>query len=86
MFMTTLLETSGFKPLAATNGQEGLELARRQKPAFIRMDMMMPEESGISMYREVKKDPELRDVPVIVLSALSEESCIRKMWSINMRA
>lgn len=73
VFMTTLLETSGFKPLVATNGQEGLELARRQKPALIIMDMMMPKESGISMYREVKKDPELRDVPVIVLSALSKK-------------
>ncbi|MFZ0928065.1 MAG: response regulator, partial [Syntrophobacteraceae bacterium] len=69
VFMTTLLETSGFKPMAATNGQEGLEMARRQKPALIIMDIMMPKESGIFMYREVKKDPQLSGIPVIMVSA-----------------
>jgi CheY-like chemotaxis protein len=74
VFMTTLLETSGFKPLAATNGQEGLEMARRQKPALIIMDIMMPKESGIFMYREVKKDPQLSGIPVIMVSALSKKT------------
>jgi two-component system, OmpR family, phosphate regulon response regulator PhoB len=74
VFMTTLLETSGFKPMAATNGQEGLEMARRQKPALIIMDIMMPKESGIFMYREVKKDPQLCGVPVIMVSALSKKT------------
>ncbi len=74
VFMTTLLETSGFKPMAATNGQEGLEMARRQKPALIIMDIMMPKESGIFMYREVKKDPQLSGIPVIMVSALSKKT------------
>jgi len=74
VFMTTLLETSGFKPIVASNGQEGLELARKQKPALIIMDIMMPKESGIFMYREVKKDPELKDIPVIMVSALSKKT------------
>jgi len=74
VFMTTLLETSGFKPLAATNGREGLEMARRQKPALIIMDIMMPKESGIFMYREVKKDPQLSGIPVIMVSALSKKT------------
>ena len=74
VFMTTLLETSGFKPLAATNGQEGLEMARRQKPALIIMDIMMPKESGIFMYREVKKDPQLSGIPVIMVSAISKKT------------
>ena len=74
VFITTLLETSGFKPLAATNGQEGLEMARRQKPAAIIMDIMMPKESGIFMYREVKKDPQLSGIPVIMVSAISKKT------------
>jgi CheY-like chemotaxis protein len=74
VFMTTLLETSGFKPMAATNGLEGLEMARRQKPALIIMDIMMPKESGIFMYREVKKDPQLSGIPVIIVSALSKKT------------
>lgn len=74
VFMTTLLETSGFKPIAAKDGQEGLAMARDQKPSLIILDIMMPKESGIFMYREVRKDPELKDVPVIMVSALSKKT------------
>jgi CheY-like chemotaxis protein len=73
-FVTTLLETSGFKPIAAKDGVEGLEAARRQKPVVIIMDVMMPNLSGISMYRDLKNDPELQDIPVIMLSALSKKT------------
>lgn len=73
-FITTLLETSGFKPLAAQDGIQGLEMARRDKPALIILDIMMPRESGISLYRELKNAPDLRDIPVIMLSALSKRT------------
>jgi len=71
IFITTLLETSGFKPFSAEDGIQGLEIARQRKPALIILDVMMPKESGINMYRELKNDPELKDIPVIMLSALS---------------
>ena len=74
IFVTTLLETNGFKPLAAQDGIEGLEIARKSKPALIILDVMMPKESGISMYRELKNDPSLKDIPVIMLSALSKKT------------
>ncbi|MGA7874268.1 MAG: response regulator [Desulfoferrobacter sp.] len=74
VFMTTLLETSGYKPIAAEDGQQGLEAARKHKPALIIMDIMMPKESGIHMYRELKNDPELKEKPVIIVSALSKKT------------
>jgi two-component system, OmpR family, phosphate regulon response regulator PhoB len=74
VFMTTLLETSGYRPIAAEDGLQGLEAARKHKPALIIMDIMMPKESGIHMYRELKNDPELRDKPVIIVSALSKKT------------
>lgn len=73
-FVTTLLETSGFKPIAAKDGVEGLEAARSRKPAVIILDIMMPNLSGISMYRDLKNDPALKDIPVIMLSALSKKT------------
>lgn len=73
-FIITLLETSGYKPLSANDGVEGLEIARRKKPALVILDVMMPKESGINMYRELKNDPELRNIPVIMLSALSKKT------------
>ncbi|KPK27785.1 MAG: chemotaxis protein CheY [Nitrospira bacterium SG8_3] len=73
-FITTLLETSGFKPIAANDGAEGLEAARSRKPALIILDVMMPNLSGISIYRDLKNDPDLKDIPVIMLSALSKKT------------
>ena len=73
-FLTTLLETSGYKPLSAADGKEGMEVAREKKPSVIILDVMMPNESGISMYRELKNDPELKDVPVVMVSALSKKT------------
>jgi two-component system, OmpR family, phosphate regulon response regulator PhoB len=74
IFVTTLLETNGFKPVPAQDGIQGLEMAKRIKPALIILDVMMPKESGISMYRELKNDPSLKDIPVIMLSALSKKT------------
>ncbi len=73
-FVSTLLETSGFKPLSAVDGKEGMVMARKSKPAVVILDVMMPNESGIGMYRELKNDPELKDTPVIMLSALSRKT------------
>ncbi len=73
-FVITLLETEGYKPLSAMDGKEGLEIAHRDKPSLIILDVMMPKESGITMYRDLKNDPELKDIPVIMLSALSRKT------------
>jgi two-component system phosphate regulon response regulator PhoB len=73
-FVATLLETSGFKPLVAEDGIQGLEMARRDKPSLIILDIMMPRESGITMYRSLKTDPALKDIPVIMLSALAKKT------------
>ena len=73
-FVATLLETSGYKPLSAEDGVQGLEMARRDKPSLIILDIMMPRESGITMYRALKSDPALKDIPVIMLSALAKKT------------
>lgn len=74
VFAVTLLETNGFKPLSAEDGIQGLEMARKEKPSLIILDVMMPRESGVNMYRELKMDPTLKDIPVIMLSALSKKT------------
>lgn len=74
VFMTTLLETSGFTPVSAEDGKQGLEMARKHKPSLIVMDVMMPKESGIYLYRELKKDPDLKAIPIIMVSALAKKT------------
>jgi DNA-binding response OmpR family regulator len=74
VFLSTLLETNGFKPLTAEDGHLGLEMARKSKPSLIILDVMMPRQSGVSLYRELRLDPALKEVPVIMLSALSRKT------------
>jgi len=82
-FITTLLETEGFKPLSAEDGIKGLEVAREKKPALIILDVMMPRESGITMYREIKTSPDLKDIPVIMLSALAKKTFFHSQKVLN---
>lgn len=74
VYMTTLLETNGFRPIATEDGKLGLALARKHNPSLVIMDVMMPKESGIYLYRELKKDPDLKNVPVIMVSAIARKT------------
>jgi CheY-like chemotaxis protein len=82
-FITTLLETSGYKPIIAVNGEDGILKAREKKPAAIILDVMMPREGGIQMYRELKNDEELKDIPVIMLSAIAKKTFFHSQQVLN---
>ena len=82
-YLTTLLETGGYVPLSAVDGEEGLKLARAHGPALIILDIMMPRLGGIEMLLELRKDPSLRQIPVIMLSALSEKTFLDTQASLG---
>ena len=71
-YISSVLEDNGYDSLSAENGEEGLELAKKEKPDMILLDLIMPEKSGMLMFQELKKDPELGKIPVIVVSGASE--------------
>jgi two-component system phosphate regulon response regulator PhoB len=74
IYVGTLFETSGYEPVAARNGSEGLQKAKEISPDLIILDVMMPKAGGVSMYRELKADQRLRDIPVIMLTGVGEKS------------
>ena len=69
---------AGFRVHTALDGAQGLELALQEKPHIIISDIEMPKMSGYEFCRAVKNSPQLRDVPVILLSTLSEAEDIFK--------
>lgn len=71
-YIGSVLEDNGYDYLSAENGEEGLEMAKKEKPDMILLDLIMPGKSGILMFQELKKDPELGKIPVIVVSGASE--------------
>jgi CheY-like chemotaxis protein len=71
-FLSAVLEENGYASLSAKDGVEGLETLRREKPDLVLLDLMMPKKSGITMFQELRKDPELSHIPVVVVTGVSE--------------
>jgi len=69
-YLTAVLRKQGFETFSASDGVEGLEIARREKPDLVTLDLMMPNQSGTDFYRNLVKDKELGHTPVIVVSGL----------------
>lgn len=68
-YLTAIFEDDGYEVLSATSGKEAFELAGKFKPALISLDITMPDEAGTRTYINLKKDPVLKDIPVIVVTA-----------------
>jgi signal transduction histidine kinase/DNA-binding response OmpR family regulator len=66
--MARFLGREGFEVITAASGEEGLRLARESRPRLITLDVLMPGMHGWSVLAELKADPELADIPVIVVS------------------
>ena len=64
----------GYRVLTATDGEEGLRLAREQRPDLITLDVMMPHVDGWSVLQQLKDDPELAAIPVILLTMTDERN------------
>ena len=66
------LEAQGYEVVEAVDGEEGLAKARETKPDLVLLDIMMPKRDGISVVREMKADPDLRHIPVILVTAKAD--------------
>jgi len=83
MFVKTVLEENGYTPLVARNGEAGLSMARDEAPDLIILDVLMPKQSGIRMYRELKRDESLKNIPVIILSGIAKRTFLRSQEALT---
>jgi two-component system phosphate regulon response regulator PhoB len=68
------LESDGYRLLEASDGREALELARKERPALLIIDWMMPEMTGLQTLEALRGDPDTTAVPVIMLTAKSQKA------------
>ncbi len=68
------LAREGFRILMAGDGEEGWELVRRERPALVILDLMLPGMDGTEISRRMQQDPDTRTIPVLMLTAKSEET------------
>lgn len=67
------LKAEGFEIIQAVNGEEAMQKARESKPNVILLDIMMPKVNGFDVLKELKANADLKDIPVIILTALIQD-------------
>jgi CheY-like chemotaxis protein len=72
--MAAVLGDEGYRVVTAANGRQGLDRAARERPDLVILDLMMPIMDGCAMLEAMRADPDLRDIPVLMISGLSEEA------------
>ena len=82
-FVVTVLEENDYIPLEANNGEEALAKIRQEKPDLVICDVLMPRQSGIKMYRELKTDDSLKNIPVIILSGITRRTFLRSQEALT---
>ena len=70
-FMTILLNENGYNTLSASDGREGLEKIRESEVDLIVLDVMMPKKTGFVLFKQLKKDEKLKDIPVMMITGVA---------------
>ena len=69
-YLTSFLEDNGYETCSASNGEQGMDALKKEKPDLVTLDLQMPGDTGTRFYRNLTKSKEFKDVPVIVVSGL----------------
>lgn len=80
---TTKFELEGFNVVSAEDGQKGIEVAKRESPAIILLDILMPKMDGFAVLTELKKDDQVKNIPVILLTNLGQKEDIKKGYDLG---
>jgi len=73
-----LLRQEGYEVISALDGKTGLNLAKSKKPDLILLDLILPKMNGFEVLAELKKEPETKDIPIIVLTNLEGLADVNK--------
>ena len=77
------LRQRDFTVIAATDGEEGLRLARAEHPDLILLDLLMPKLSGVEVLRALKADPDTQAIPVLILSNSAREEDVSEVTNLG---
>jgi two-component system, OmpR family, phosphate regulon response regulator PhoB len=83
LFTTTVVEESGYHALEAADGDEGLKIIKKEKPDLVILDVMMPKQTGLRLYRELKTNRAFREIGVIMVSGVSPRAFARSQKALT---
>lgn len=79
------LETEGFEVVLATNGVEAMDKMKLEKPDLVLLDLKMPKKDGFEVLADKLIDREIKDIPVVVLTNLSQKEEIKKCYDLGAK-
>ena len=82
-FSVAVLEENGFTPLTAEDGDSGLKMIKAEKPDLVILDVLMPLQSGVRLYRELKTARSLKDIKVIVLGEIAKKAFLKSQKALT---
>lgn len=83
-FLADLLGKRGYQVITAETGEEALIKVRAERPQLVVMDVVMPGQSGFQITRAISRDPDTRDIPVLLCSSKSTET--DRIWGLRQGA
>lgn len=83
LFATTVLEEHGYAPIEAGNGEEGLQMIKSEHPDLVILDVLMPRQSGIRLYRELKTSKDFAALKIIILSGIAKKTFLRSQQALT---
>lgn len=72
-YLETVLKVNGFTPVVANDVHAAQKIIDKSPPDLISLDIMMPKESGLTLYQNLKNNPKTKKIPVIIVSGLGQE-------------
>jgi CheY-like chemotaxis protein len=72
-FLTTVLEDGEFATVTAKDGVEAIAMIEQNAPDLVALDITMPGKSGVAVYRRLKEDEQLKSIPVIIITGVSDD-------------
>ena len=82
-FSVKVLEENGYTSLEAEDGESGLKMIKAEKPDLVILDVLMPRQSGVRLYRELKTTKSLKDIKVIVLGEIAKKAFLRSQKALT---
>ena len=79
------LLAAGYEVLSATTGKAALEVIKKERPALVLLDILMPEIDGFGVLENLQHDSELKKIPVIILSNLGQDEEVKKGLSLGAK-
>ncbi|VAW79587.1 twitching motility protein PilH [hydrothermal vent metagenome] len=82
--LKTMLEKNGFDTLSATSGEDGIAIAKKEKPDLILMDVVMPGMNGFQATRQISKEADTSTIPIIIVTTKDQET--DRVWGLRQGA